>query len=675
MVSGTGHIHADTNGVPLLSYIFAGLATGSIFAIAAGSLVITYVASGVFNLSFAAMAFTVARVYYELHVEAGWGIAPAAFVSLVVFAPLLGVLLYLVLFRFLSGQSAIVKLMATLGLSVALPPLVELTLGKLTAVTAPGLAPVPLKVFNVAGAVINADQVAMLIGLAIVLVVGVGVLRFTDIGLKIRALVDSGALTSLSGTNPGRISMGVWAVSTMLAGLTGILVAPTSGLSVSGMTPLMTTAFAAVVAARLKNLPVAMGVGLLIGLAAAVPQKWLDPNSGFSQYFLPCIPFIFMLVALLYFALRGQSGDQATGGALDRAIGVEGGGSVVVPSAGLKIGRFPLPIVLSVVLVAVVALLPQIFNVYWAGLTASGIVLAIVLLSYTLVTGEGGMLWLCQISFAGFGAIIVAELSTTQGWNPLVAALIGSLIAVPIGLLIGALTIRLGELYIALVTLTAGLLAHSLVITQERWYNFGSGTPVSRPSFALDNKAFIYVALGVFLVLALLVINLRRSTAGLALGAVRWSEDGAKTIGLSVLQTKLLVSAFATYVATLGGAFIAMNNQTTLPDFFQPFTGLVWLAILMTLGSRSVMAALVTGLLYYFMPALFQQYLPHSLGEVPIILFGLGAVALATHPEGAFAQAAGNLIKGRAKKAEKLARSAPPSQPSQPEPVAAGDRA
>lgn len=662
----------------MLSYIFAGLATGSIFAIAAGSLVITYVASGVFNLSFAAMAFAVARVYYALHIEAGWDIAPAAFVSLAVFAPLLGILLYLVLFRYLQGQSAIVKLMATLGLSVALPPLVDLALGKLTAVTAPGLAPLPLKVFNVAGAVVNADQVAMFIGLFVVLVLGVGVLRFTDIGLKVRALVDSGALTSLSGTNPGRISMGVWAVSTMLAGLTGILVAPTSGLSATGMTPLMTTAFAAVVAARLKNLPVAMGVGLLIGLAAAVPQQWIDPNSSFAKYFIPCIPFIFMLGALLYFALRGQTGDQETGGALDRAIGVEGGGSIVVPTAGLRIGRFPAPIVLTVVLVAVVAILPLFFNVYWAGLTASGIVLAIVLLSYTLVTGEGGMLWLCQISFAGFGAILVAELSTLHGWDPLVAALIGPLVAIPIGLLIGALTIRLGELYIALVTLTAALLAQSLVITQARWYNFGSGTPVSRPSFALDNRAFTYLALAVFLVVALLVINLRRSTAGLALGAVRWSENGAKTIGLSVLQTKLLVSALATYVATLGGAFIAMNNQTTLPDFFQPFTGLVWLAILMTLGSRSVTAALLTGLMYYFMPALFQQYLPTSVGEVPIILFGLGAVALATHPEGAFAQVAGDIAKRRAKKADKRARSGPPSSPppsAKPEPVAAGDRA
>ncbi|WP_323368674.1 MULTISPECIES: ABC transporter permease [unclassified Nocardioides] len=639
------------------------MATGSIYAIAASALVITYVASGVFNLAFAAMAFTVARFYYELHVEAGWGILPSALVSLGVFAPLLGTLLYVILFRFLQGRSTIVKLMATLGLSVALPPLVELVLGKLAAVTAPGLAPVPLKVFKVFGAVVNADQLAMVLGLVVVLAVGVGVLRFTDIGLKVRALVDSGALTSLNGSSPTRISMGVWAVSTTLAGLTGILIAPTSGLTAAGMTPLMATAFAAVVAARLKSLPVAVGVGLLIGLAGSVPQKWIDPNGTLAQYLLPSVPFIFMLLALLYFALRGQTGDQAAGGALDKAITVEGGDPSLVPSAGLKIGRYPMPVVLSVVFIAVVAILPLVFDVYWAGLTASGIVLAIVLLSYTLVTGEGGMLWLCQISFAGIGAIMVAELSTMHGWNPLVAAILGPIAIVPIGILIGVLTVRLGELYIALVTLSAGILAQSLVVTQDRWYNWGSGTMVSRPSFAVDNQAFTYLALGAFLVLAFLIINLRRSTAGLALGAVRWSESGAKTIGLSVVQSKVLVSALATYVAALGGTFIAMDKQTTLPDFFQPFTGLVWLAVLMTLGSRSVMAALATGLMYYMVPALFQQYLPTEVGEIPIILFGLGAVALASHPEGAFAQGAGNLAKRRAKKSEK---SVPTSAPAVP---------
>ncbi|MEQ6900397.1 ABC transporter permease [Nocardioides sp. YIM 152588] len=641
----------------MLSYLLAGLALGSIYAIAAGSLVVTYIASGVFNLAFAAMAFTVARVYYELHVEHEWGIVGSAAFSLLVFAPLFGTLLYALLFRFLQGRSTVVKLMATVGLSVALPPLVELALGKLTAVTAPGLAPLPLKVFHVFGATVNADQVATYVGLAVVLVVGVGVLRFTDVGLKVRALVDSGALTSLSGSNPSRISMGVWAVSTTLAGLAGILIAPTAGLHVAGMTGLMAAAFAAVVAARLRNLPLAIGIALAMGLVTTVPQKWITPDGAFAQAFIPSVPFLFMFVALVYYALRGMTGDVQTGGPLDRAIKAEGGDPSAVPAPALRFGRVNLGVALPVVFVGVVALLPQVLDVYWTGLVATGIVLGIILLSYTLVTGEGGMVWLCQISFAGIGALLVGEFATTRGWDPLVAVVVAPLLVVPVGVLIGLLTIRLGELYVALVTLTAGLLAQTLVITEDRFYNYGSGVFVSRPTFALENAAFAYLALAAFVVFGLLVLNLRRSTAGMALGAVRWSEDGARTIGISVVQSKVLVSAFATYVAALGGGFMAMNYQSTLPDSWAPFAGMVWLAVLLTLGARSIMAALLAGLLYALMPGIFATYLPVELGEVPVILFGVGAIALAAHPEGAIAQTAGNIARSRARRQVRRSRS------------------
>jgi branched-chain amino acid transport system permease protein len=621
----------------VLSYVFAGLALGSVYAMAAGSLVITYVASGIFNLAFAAMAFAVARFYYYLHIESGWPILPAAVVALVVFAPLLGMALYGLLFRHLRLRSMLIKLVATIGLSVALPPLVSIVLGQVVNVTAPGLAPRPLAVFHVFGSVVNGDQLATYIGLVVVLAVGVGVLRFTDVGLKVRALVDSQALTGLNGTSPGRVSLGVWAASATLAGLAGVLVAPTGGLSVDGMTSLMATAFAAVVAARLRSLPVAVGVALLMGVVTSVIQKFLDPTSDLAAKVVPSVPFAFMLVFLLYYAVRGQAGDGTAGGALDAAISVQGGDPTIAVRPSAR-GRVSPQIVAAVVAVLVVAVLPLVLDDYWTGLTAAGISAAIALLSYTLVTGEGGMVWLCQITFAGLGAVLASELATRWGWSPLVAVIVGSIAIVPVGVVLGLLTIRLGNLYVALVTLTFGLLVSTLVLTQDPFYNFGTGTVMLRPAFAENNTAFAYLALVVFLLLGLLIVNVRRSTAGLAMSAVRWSEDGSRTLGLSVVQTKVLVSGLATYVAAVGGGFLALNFQSTLPDSFSPFLGLVWLAVLVSIGSRSVVAALVAGLLFYITPGLFSAYLPNSIVQVPTILFGLGAIALARHPEGAIAQ-------------------------------------
>ena len=138
-------------------------------------------------------------------------------------------------------------------------------------------------------------------------------LRFTDIGLRVRAMVDSEAMTSLSGTSPNRVSVGVWAVSATLAGLAGVLVAPTNGLSPTGMTTLMAAAFAAVVVARLRSLPGAVAAALAMGVVTDVIQKYLPPNSSFTAAIIPSIPFAFIAVALIIQSIGSKTVDEIGG--------------------------------------------------------------------------------------------------------------------------------------------------------------------------------------------------------------------------------------------------------------------------------------------------------------------------------------------------------------------------
>jgi branched-chain amino acid transport system permease protein len=131
-----------------------------------------------------------------------------------------------------------------------------------------------------------------------------------------------------------------------------------------------------------------------------------------------------------------------------------------------------------------------------------------------------------------------------------------------------------------------------------------------------------------------IVVNLRRSTTGLALAAVRYSEPGARTIGLSVLSMKLLVAAIATFIAGLGGGLLALNLQSAVPTSYSTFTGLIWLAVLVTVGVRSITAAVLAGIGFTLLPGVFQTYLPAAWGNVPTLLFGLGAVLVAVNPDG-----------------------------------------
>ncbi len=625
----------------MIQFVIAGLVLGGIYAIASAGLVITYTSSGILNFAFGALAFFIARFYYYLHTQEHWSIPFAAVVSIAIAAPLLGVLLYAVLFRYLRLSSPLIKVVATIGLSVAIPSLATLIFGSQAIQQAPGLAPEPVRVFHFIGVPVTLDQIIVYICVLATVIVGALVLHFTEVGLKVRAMVDSTAMTDLSGTNPRTISIGVWAVSTFFAGLTGVLAAPIIGLDATNFTLLIAASFAAVIAARLRSLPVAVLVALLMGVATSLIQRYLPPASAWTAEIIDAVPFIVIALVLIYnLVRRGRVGEaEAWGGALDRAImpqgEIAGSTASVVETASLNFfGKYAGPLVLVLLAVA----LPLVVGGYWVGLTAQAFAFGVIFLSWTLVTGEGGMLWLCQITFAGIGALATAQFANNLGWPILAAVVMGGVVALVVGVVIGFLSIRLGDLYVALVTLTFGLLVENLVFTLPRFVNQGLGLTLTRPGFAASDSSFAYVCLVVFVIVALFIVNLRRSTTGLALNAARWSEAGARTTGISVVQMKVIAGALAAFIAGLGGGLLAVAQTTVVPSEFATFAGIVWFAALVTIGIRSTAAALIAGLSFVMLPALAQAYLPSWTGNVLPVLFGLGAMTAARYPDGALAE-------------------------------------
>ncbi len=629
----------------MLQFVIAGLVLGGIYAIASAGLVITYTSSGILNFAFGAIAFFIARFYYYLHTQQNWSILLAAVVSILIASPALGIFLYAVLFRHLRLSSPLIKVVATIGLLVAIPSLATLIFGNQAIQQAPGLAPQPVHVFQFLGVPVTLDQVIVYVCVVLTVVVGAVVLRYTEVGLKVRAMVDSPAMTDLSGTSPTAVSVGVWAVSTFFAGLCGVLAAPIIGLDAVQFTILIAASFAAVIAANLRNLPVAVVVGLLMGVATSLIQRYLPPASQWTAEIIDAVPFIVIALFLIYSLVRrgrvGESGGW--GGALDRAITPQGESrlagstSSVIETASLGfLGKYGGPLLLIVA----VGVLPAIVSGYWVALFASAFAYAVIFLSWTIVTGEGGMLWLCQITFAGVGALTTAELANNHGWPVLAAALAGGLIAAAMGALVGFLSIRLGDLYVALVTLTFGLLMENLVFTLPSFVNQGIGLTLNRPGFAGSDLSYTYLCLVVFVIIALFIVNLRRSTTGLALNAARWSDAGARTSGISVVQMKVIAGTLAALIAGIGGALLAMAQSTFQPSEFTTFAGVVWLAVLVTIGIRSNAAALIAGLAFVFPPALAQYYLSSWtwVPNVLPVLFGFGAISAARYPDGVLAE-------------------------------------
>jgi hypothetical protein len=117
-----------------------------------------------------------------------------------------------------------------------------------------------------------------------------------------------------------------------------------------------------------------------------------------------------------------------------------------------------------------------------------------------------------------------------------------------------------------------------------------------------DREAMYFVVVAVFLLCALLIINVKRATAGLVFASIRSSEPAAMTTGISIVRAKLILFSVSAFVAGLGGALYGSTVGSVTPRSFEVLVGVVWLAIVVTWGVRSVPGALLAGLLFAIAP-------------------------------------------------------------------------
>ena len=288
------------------------------------------------------------------------------------------------------------------------------------------------------------------------------------------------------------------------------------------------------------------------------------------------------------------------------------------------------------------------------------------------------MLSLCQITLAGIGAFGAARLATEAGWPVWLAILAGALIAVPFGLLVALPSLRLGDLYLALATLAFSLLIENLVFAKDEYDNFGSGVEIGRPFGidSLDRTAMYVLVAAVLCVVALSIVNVKRSTTGLVFASMRSSEPASATLGISVVRAKLLAFATSAFVAGLGGAMYASTFERATVRQFSVLLGIVWLAIVVTWGVRSVVGAIVAGIVFVVVPQWVTSHysvfglftLSDGWQDVPTLMFGLGAIALAREPRGVIFDVANQHRLRRMRRAAK--REQPVAVPEQPAVVA-----
>ncbi|HEY3832388.1 MAG TPA: ABC transporter permease [Acidimicrobiia bacterium] len=626
-----------------------GIAFGSVYALLAIGLVLAYKTSGVFNIAFGVQAYASGALFYVLHTKHNVNAIPSFIVAVVVLAPLIGVILDRLFWRWLRSSSEVAKLVTATGLLVAIPGFVQLKFDQTAATSSKGIVPNGDTVYNWGAVNLTRDQIAIIVVTALVALAIWIVFRYTAVGLRMQGVVESPRMSELSGVNSGRVSTGAWMLTSFVAGLAGVLLPQITGGQVVDVyyTTLVTAAIVAAVLAALTSIPIALVAGLGLGIVQEWLNRFLPTNSVIAANVRPGLPFIALFLVL---AIDPRLRHRRT--TTDPMAGVD-----PPPPATVATTRTVSAARVTRIFWIVAGLIYLYYVMYHGNESVLDdairiAIFSIIFCSIVVITGLGGMLSFAQATFAGIGAAVSSQLASQQGMSVIATILIGALVTAILGIIVSLPSLRLGGIFLTLFTF-AFALAFENVFLKFGWVTGGIFPEVSpRPKigtidFAHD-KAFLVLCLVLLAIVAAMVVLVREGTTGRYLDAVRASEVGAASIGISSTRARIVAFGLSAGIAGLGGGLLTSYEGHYTASDWQTFVGLFWVVIVVTLGARTVEAAIQAAfafvlfqkrVLAVWIPYLLNHVQPfHTFAQVPTpvqyMLFGLGAITYARHPEG-----------------------------------------
>jgi branched-chain amino acid transport system permease protein len=600
-----------------LAFTVIGVVAGSTYAIAASGLVLTYATSNVFNIAHGAVGMVLTFLYWEVSVNRGWPVWVALPFVLLVAAPVLGLFLERVMMRRLTEAPVAISLVVTVGLLVACIGTAQVVwppAGRNITEFFPGkgveLGPVRVTVhqiitFAVAGAVA--------LGLYVLL-------NRTRTGTAMRAVVDNRELLALHGARPNLLSGLSWALGSSLAALAGILIAPQLTLGYTELTLLVISAYAAAMVGRLKNLPRTFLGALILGLLTSygqwvvqyIPKDVVASSGGLVQGTRVALPTLFLLVVMLLMPHEKLRVGRLSGTTLPR-----------LPSWRQTV------VWSGVFLVAVWWVVGMLSEADQSRL-GQALCLSLIMLSLVLLTGYGGDVSLCQMSFVGVGAVITAR--TFHAITPLtvVAAFV---VSGAVGVLVAVPALRLRGLYLGLGTMAVAAAMDQMFFPTSLAFRFYQGSiTITRPSLLASERAMTMAVAVAFVLTAMVVLAIRRGKYGRFLLASRDSQAACATLGFSTTTVRVLVFGVSAGLAGVAGVLYAGMRVSVGSEDFTFFKSLPLLLFAAVAGLTSVSGALVGGLFYGALPIIADRY-PSEAPLAYVVLLG-GILALGGNPNG-----------------------------------------
>jgi branched-chain amino acid transport system permease protein len=233
----------------------------------------------------------------------------------------------------------------------------------------------------------------------------------------------------------------------------------------------------------------------------------------------------------------------------------------------------------------------------------------IAVLGVNLVMGYAGQISLGHAGFAAIGAYATALLVVNYEISFWLALALGGFLAAAFGYLLGVPALRLGPLYVSMVTFGFGLV---VVIILQNWYalaNGPNGMAVPPPElfgYELFPRQFhvpiVLIAAGLFL----LAHNIVDSRHGRAFIAIRENELAARAMGINIAHYKTIAFAVGAFYAGISGGLLAGLSQFVNPDAFVFPVSILYVTMGILGGIGSLAGAALGGLMLTVLPELLR---------------------------------------------------------------------
>ncbi len=396
-------------------------------------------------------------------------------------------------------------------------------------------------------------------------------LRYTNIGIAIRASAERSDRASLLGVPVKRLQTVVWAMAALLsfigvflqAGILGLPVVTTLDLSV------LLASLAALMLGKLTDLPSITLSAIALGLL----EQGITWNNPRNPELVDPIFAAVIVICLLVRKMGTTRAEQDSASSWQTADEVRPVPHELRKLPEVRLVRWGG----ALVVVGLLAALPAVLGPGDKEKATALIIFCMITMSVVVLTGWAGQVSLGQMSFVGFGAATGAYATQTWHLDLGLALLFAGFIGAIVALLVGLPALRLRGLFLAVTTLAFSMAtsAYFLNIEHFSWVP-DPGTTLVRPKlFGLidlgSQTTYYYLCLAFLALTAIAVRGIRHSRTGRVLLALRENERAAQSYGVNITRAKLTAFAISGFMAAVAGCLLVHLLTGFSPDTYSPY--------------------------------------------------------------------------------------------------------